>query len=194
MSTTAGHTSVAPVATPQKFDFSAPHGALICATLSGVQLQYADTMRGEMMEWLKSLPGQFEMASAAQGPKVVCPACGGKLQMVGDRPVPCVICRGLGYVSPDMAEQYQAGMGNRPMQPAMQVAPQMQVAPLVTYELVPEPPPVVRVYPGEMCQSASPIDHTSATIPVPGPLATDSEDFIGPREFIGPIHNPPPIG
>lgn len=193
MSTTAGHTSVAPVATPQKFDFSAPHGAIVCATLSGVQLQYADTMRDMMMDWLKSLPAQFEMASAAQGPKVACPACGGKLQMVGDRPVPCVICRGLGFVSPDMAEQYRAGMGNRVMQPVPQVAPQMQVAQVASVT-IPEPPPVARVYPGEMCQPAPINDPTSATIPVPGPIATDSEDFIGPREFIGPVYIPPSAG
>jgi hypothetical protein len=188
MSTTAGHTTVAPVATPQKFDFSAPHGSIVCATLHGVQLQYADTMREEMMAWLKGLPALFEMASAAQGPKVTCPACGGKLQMVGDRPVPCVICRGLGFVSPDMAEQYRAGMGNQPMQPVQVALQPVQVAaPIVVPDMaIPGPPPVARVYPSELCQGPTAVDLSSATIPSPGPLATDSEDFIGPREFIGP--------
>jgi hypothetical protein len=94
------------VTTVKRFEMQAPHGTRIFASMHGCVIEYSESLRHTVIDWLRSELVRFEQASAMQEELIVCPRCGGKLEMRGDVPVVCTLCHGRGKVTKPMAEAF----------------------------------------------------------------------------------------
>lgn len=180
------------------FDMQAPHGSRVYPTMTGIRIELSEDMRESVGKWLQDEATRFGQASTPSQEMMVCPKCGGKLQMRNDIPIFCSLCHGAMQVSKAVGEGYLKSLKQeqtivRKQQPAdldgrqgtpppqnhydqlRQVINQQQhpvAIPLPHLQPKVAPPGEVLVVDGHELQ---PGEYTSKT-----ELITEEDEFIGP--------------
>lgn len=94
------------------FDIEAPRGFVILATLTGVQIRFAESQRPDVQKWIDLLGPAFKNQPTGQGVmRVTCPACGGKLHYRGELPDLCLLCKNTMYVTAEIAAEWISANG-----------------------------------------------------------------------------------
>ena len=88
------------------FDMQAPHGSRVYPTMTGIRIEIPDNMRDTVGKWLQDEATRFGQSSTPAEEMMVCPKCGGKLQMRNDIPIFCSLCHGAMKVSKTIGEGY----------------------------------------------------------------------------------------
>lgn len=116
----------------KRFEMQAPHKTRIFPSMHGCVIEYTDETRQLVIDWFRTEIVRFEQESAAQEDLVVCPRCGGKLELRGGVPVVCTLCHGRGKVTQPMADAYAQSLKQGVMVVRQQSVPPIAEEPPTT--------------------------------------------------------------
>jgi len=90
-------------------ELTAPHGSRLAPTVYGVQIQFDDSKKGEVVKWLLDTAKQLE--DRVDSDLVTCPRCGGTPKIVGEQVQICPLCKGQYRVTKQTAIEYATALG-----------------------------------------------------------------------------------
>lgn len=90
----------------REFELSAPYGAVIYATMTGVKVVFNDDLLQSVSKWLHDAAELFDSTVLPPEEQVTCPQCHGVLQMKSGVPIFCTLCHGRHKVGKSVAATF----------------------------------------------------------------------------------------
>lgn len=177
-------------------DLTAPQGTRLLPSVHGAQLQFDDSKKSEVIQWLQTIASNLE--THVETDLVKCPRCGGVPRIFGDTVDICPLCKGQYRVTKQTAIEYATALGIVatiiPSQPVQPKIDPLRPAVVAAVPLATPSQSLVGVAIGA-APRFSPVPEAAVT--TAGDVTTG--DSISETPFIGPIFDPelagqPPIG